>query len=166
MVLRHIGAGDEDGGAALGFQFGQRQRTGTADDEVGSGQQLGHIVDIFLHHEALAGSKAFFLFEILKQLHAVLSGGVDVEHRLVLFLLPCAEVGHHLVHAAGTQTAAEGEDHGAVTRAQFGTDGFPVLRLGEHLRPDGIAHHDGLFGCAQLFHGGGHSGEHDVHIRG
>ena len=58
------------------------------------------------------------------------------------------------------------EDHGAVACAQFGTDGFPVLRLGEHLRPDGVAHHDGLFGCAQLFHGGGHSGKHDVHIRG
>ena len=91
---------------------------------------------------------------------------MEMEDGLVVFLLPCAEVGHHLVHAAGTQTAAEGEDHGAVARAQFGTDGFPVLRLGEHLRPDGIAHHDGLFGCAQLFHGGGHGGKHDVHIRG
>ena len=83
----------------------------------------------------------------------------------MVFLLPGAEVGHHLVHAAGTQTAAEGEDHGAVARAQFGTDGFPVLRLGEHLRPDGIAHHDGLIRCAQLFHCSRHGGKHEIHIR-
>ena len=154
MHFISIRAGDEDGGAALGFQFGQRQRTGTADDEVGSGQQLGHIVDIFLHHEALAGSKAFFLFEILKQLHAVLSGGVDVEHRLVLSLLPCAEVGHHLVDAAGAEASAEGEDDGAVTGTQLGADGVPIPCLLEHFRPHRVAHDLRLFGRTQLFHSG------------
>ena len=166
VVLRHIGAGDQYSGASHGFQFGQRQRTGAADDEVCRCQQLRHIVDVFLYHKAVARGKALLLLQLLKQLHPVLPGGVQVQHRLVLVLLPCAQVCHHLVDPACAQAAAEGQDDGAVARTQLCTDGLSIRGLYKHLRPHGIAHHKGLVRCAQLFHSGGHGGKHDIHIRG
>ena len=88
MILGHVGAGDEYSGTAHSLQLGQCQGTGAADDKVRCGQQLGHIVDVFLHFKALAGGEALFLLKVFEQLHAVLSGGVDVEHRLIFLLLP------------------------------------------------------------------------------
>ena len=89
-----------------------------------------------------------------------------MEHRLIFLLLPCAEVGHHLVDPARAQTAAEGEDDGAVACAQLGADGVPFPGLLEHFGPDRVAHHLRLFGSAQLLHSGGHGGKDDVHIGG
>ena len=166
MVLRHIGAGDQHSGASHGLQLGQRQRTGAADDEVCRSQQLRHIVDVFLYHKAVAGGKILLLLQLLKQLHPVLPGGVQVQHRLVFVLLPGTQVCHHLVHPACAQAAAEGQDDRAVARTQLCADGLAVGGLCKHLRPHGVAHHKGLVRCAQLFHGGGHGGKHDIHIRG
>ena len=118
------------------------------------------------YHKALARGKALFFFQILEQFHAVLTGGMQVEHRLCILLFPGAEVGHHFIDTTGTQTAAERQDDRPVARAQLGTDGVTVLGLRKHLRADRVAHHDGLFRGTQLLHGGGHGGEHDVHIRG
>ena len=103
--------------------------------------------------------------QLLKQLHPVLPGGVQVQHRLVLMLFPGAQVCHHLVDPACAQAAAEGQDDGAVARTQLCTDGLAVGGLCKHLRPHGVAHHKGLVRCAQLFHSGGHGGKHDIHIR-
>ena len=89
-----------------------------------------------------------------------------MQHGLLVLLFPCAEVGHHLVDAAGAQTAAEGEDDRPVPCPQLSADGVPVLGLRKDLRPHWVAHHDGLFGGTQLLHGGGHSGKDDVHVRG
>ena len=91
---------------------------------------------------------------------------MQVQHRLLIFLLPSAEVGHDLIDPPCSQTAAERQDDRAVPCTQLGADGVTVPGLGEHLRTHGVAHHAGLFGGTQLFHGSGHSGEHDVHIRG
>ena len=78
-------------------------------------------------------SKALLLFQVLEQLHTVLAGGVQVQHRLVLVLLPGAQVTHHFIDPAGTQAAAEGKDDRAVPCPQLGADGVAVLCLGEHL---------------------------------
>ena len=67
----------------------RRQRAGAADDEIGSRQQLRHVVDVFFYHKALARGKALFFFQILEQLHAVLTGGMQVEHRLCILLFRC-----------------------------------------------------------------------------
>ena len=89
-----------------------------------------------------------------------------MQHRLVLVLFPGAQVCHHLVDPACAQAAAEGQDDRAVARTQLCADGLAVGGLYKHLRPHGVAHHKGLVRCAQLFHGGGHGGKHDIHIRG
>ena len=68
----------------------------------------------------------------------------------MLFLLPGAEVGHHLIDTAGAEASAEGEDDGAVTGTQLGADGVPLPCLLEHFRPHRVAHDLRLFQGAQL----------------
>ena len=78
VVFGHVRAGDQHRRAAHSFQFGQRQRTGTRNDEIRRRQQLGHIVDVLGHNKVLARSKALFFFEIFKQLDTAAAGGVQV----------------------------------------------------------------------------------------
>ena len=66
------------------------------------------------------GAKPFFLFQPFKQLDAAAAGGVQVKHVPVRLLFPGAEVGHDLIDAVRTETAAEAQNHGAVSGVQLG----------------------------------------------
>ena len=97
-----MGLGIKDGRAAHGLQFGQRQRTGTGNDQICGGQQLGHIVDVGRDNQVLTGGKALF-FQLIEQLYAAAAGGMQVQHVRPLLLFPGAEVRHHLVDAVSAQ---------------------------------------------------------------
>ena len=162
VVFGHVRAGDQHRRAAHGLKLGQRQRAGAGNDEVCRGQQLGHVVDILRHDEVLAGGKAFFLFQPFKQLDTAAAGGVQVQHVPVRLLLPGAEVGHDLIDAVCPETAAEAQNHGAVSGVQLGARRSAVR--GQHLGADRVAHDGGFFRRAELLNRVRAGGQHDVDL--
>ena len=162
VVFGHVRAGDQHRCAAHSLELGQRQCAGAGNDEICRGQQLGHVVDILRHDEVLAGGKALFLFQPFKQLDAAAAGGVQVKHVPVRLLFPGAEVGHDLIDAVRTETAAEAQNHGAVSGVQLGARCGAVR--GQHLGADRVAHDGGLFRRAELFNRVRAGGQHNVDL--
>lgn len=89
---------------------------------------------------------------------------MEMEDGLEPFLLPGAEVGHHS-HGAPRLPPKERITVAVARACSVRTLASRFFRLVNTQAGRGCPPR-WSFGCAQLFHGGGYSGKHDIHIRG
>ena len=159
MVFGHVGAGDQNGCPAHGFQLGQRKRAGAADHQIGGGQQGGHILNILPHFKVLIRLHMLLLHHAGKRCRARLARGVNVANPAAgVFFFPRSQLRHHLVDGARAQAAAKAYNECFIAKAHGGTHRLTVLL--KQAGANRIAHHQSFFGCAQFFHRSLHRSKH------
>ena len=120
VIAGDDGGRDQNGTPSGSFQFRQRGRTGTADDQICRRQTNVHVIDVFRDSQTIAfqrnGCRSHCLGEGFLS-HAAVA--VNVVDRQPLLHVPRNHLCHCFVDAACSQTAAERKNAHAVIKAQL-----------------------------------------------